>query len=141
MVLMFIKTYLYYNWSIFFKSIAYVQYIPPPPTAPSILAPYLIHHGTSSCGPPPPCDEPGNIFEKKFCMFESFCIWNEHLKKKELEGYPVVQITAIATLQFFTNWNFYSTNHEKWLIITLPFEQIVFYCAITWQILYQSNLF
>ena len=86
MVLMFFKVYFYYSWSIFFKSIAYVQYIPPPPTAPSILAPYLIHHGTSSCGPPLPCDEPGIIFEKKFCMFESFFYLEWTLEEKRAGG-------------------------------------------------------
>ena len=43
-------------------------HLPTPPPIPAPLPAYLIHHGTSLCGPPPSPPPPGAMFEKKFCI-------------------------------------------------------------------------
>ena len=43
-------------------------HLPTPPPIPAPLPAYLIHHGTSLCGPPPSPSPPGAMLEKKFCI-------------------------------------------------------------------------
>ena len=43
-------------------------HLPTPPPIPAPLPAYLIHHGTSLCGPPPSPPPPGAMLEKKFCI-------------------------------------------------------------------------
>ena len=49
-------------------------HLPTPPPIPAPLPAYLIHHGTSLCGPPPSPPPPGAMFEKKFCTQCNRCL-------------------------------------------------------------------